>query len=126
MTKIYFNNKDNKAVEIVDDYHWFKYYIKSFDFDIMNNTEVKKYFFCLKKRNEVYDIVKEFTNNYDLNKFIDIFIMLVNYQYGYECVDRTDIYSDLSFVIHNLCYRRNKYYTEIFKSLLFEIYGEDK
>lgn len=92
MTLIYYDDNDNITVKMIEDYYWFKYFLKSFEFDIIDNPYIKQlvlidFKHCKKDKTtlykEIYNIVLEIINKYDLKRFIKINRTLDVYKNGY-------------------------------------------
>lgn len=122
MVKITYDDDNKKERELVENYYFYKYYVKSLEFDFKNYKKE-----VLSKNHFILNIIKNHCNSVELQRVINIHrYVLMNSEYGLYgnimCDD--DLFIDL---LYSTLMFKNWYNVSSFKYLLIKAfpYKED-
>lgn len=126
MTLIYYDENDPIALEFIEEYFWFKYFLQSFHFDVIDNPYIKElntfdFFLCDPKTQlHIYDIVQKIVNKYDLSRFIKVMTMLIQYLGIYDNIEIMDEKQQLALIIFYLHTDDKRMFSKIYKKMLLK------
>lgn len=126
MTLIYYDENDPISLELIEDYFWFKYFLLSFHFDVIDNPYIEElntsdFFLCDPKTQlQIYDIVQKIVNKHDLSRFIKVMTMLIQYLGIYMKIEIMDEKQQLALIIFYLYNDDKRMFSKIYKKMLLK------